>query len=92
MPQQKPLLVAVDTNIPIDLARPRDLVQYLSHEERNDALILAEAALLDCTMLLTSDAHMLDIPPGPLRLLLEAHDVSTPLIVSPRKLVSEFFR
>jgi len=63
---------------------------YLPQEERNDALILAEAALLGCSLLLTSDAHLLDVPPGSLRLLMDSHSVSTPLIVSPRKLVRDF--
>ncbi|MDR0352223.1 MAG: hypothetical protein LBI02_02310 [Opitutaceae bacterium] len=65
---------------------------YLPEEERNDSHIIVEAALLDCTLLVTSDAHMLDAPQGPLRLLLSAHDLAAPLIVSPRKLARAFFR
>ena len=63
---------------------------YLPHDEINDALILAEAALLDCALLLTSDRHLLDTPAGPLKLLFESHDVATPLIVSPKKIVRDF--
>jgi predicted nucleic acid-binding protein len=65
---------------------------YLPHEECNDAYILAEAALIGCALLVTSDAHMLNAPVGPLKLLFEAQDVTSPLIVSPRKLAKEFFR
>jgi len=65
---------------------------YLPDEERNDSLILAEAALMGCVLLVTSDRHLLDVPPGPLRLLLDSHSVSTPLIVSPHRLVRDYFR
>mgnify|MGYP001607964709 CR=1 FL=1 len=51
----------------------------------------AEAALLGCALLLTSDRHLLDVPAGPLKLLLDSHDVAAPLVVSPRKLVRDFF-
>lgn len=64
---------------------------YLPPAEINDALILAEAALLGCALLLTSDRHLLEAPAGPLKLLLDSHDVASPLIVSPRKLVRDFF-
>jgi hypothetical protein len=77
----------------VDLIAGRILERgYIPSEERNDAHILSETALLGCALLITSDAHLLGIPPGPLRLLLEAHDVGAPVIVSPRKLVREFFR
>ncbi len=64
---------------------------YLPHDEVNDSLILAEASLLNCTMLVSSDNHLLDVPAGPLKLLLDAHDVACPLIVSPRKIARDFF-
>jgi rRNA-processing protein FCF1 len=64
---------------------------YIPQEEVNDSLILAEASLLGCVLLVTADNHLLDAPAGPLRLLLDAHDVGCPLIVSPRKIVRDFF-
>ncbi|MEO6004876.1 MAG: DNA-binding protein [Opitutus sp.] len=64
---------------------------YLPPEEINDSFILAEAALLRCALLVTADNHLLDVPAGPLRLLLNAHDVATPLIVAPRKIARDFF-
>jgi len=64
----------------------------LPEHERNDSFIVAEAALADCRLLISSDRHMLDIDAGRLAALLEMHSVSTPLIVSPGKLVREFFR
>ena len=60
-------------------------------EEINDSFILAEAAQLDCSLLITSDRHLLDVPAGPLKLLLDSCDVACPLIVSPRKIARDFF-
>ena len=64
---------------------------YLPHDEVNDSLILAEASLLNCALLISADNHLLDVPAGPLKLLLDAQDVASPLIVSPRKIAREFF-
>lgn len=64
---------------------------YLPTEERNDSTILAEAALLDCRLLVTTDSHLLDVPANPLKQLLDTFDVSSPIIVSPRKIVQDFF-
>jgi len=68
--------------------RAQDL---LPEEERNDSLIVAESALADCAMLLTSDKHMTEIDADQLRLLLKSHSVGTPIIVSPRKVMTDFF-
>jgi predicted nucleic acid-binding protein len=60
--------------------------------ERNDAFILAEAALLDCHLLLTADRHF-ELPPqkiSQLNLLLRQCDVGCPIIVSPWKVVKLF--
>jgi len=64
---------------------------YLPAEEKNDSYILAEAALLDCKLLVTADGHLLDVPANPLKLLLDSFDVSSPIIVAPRKIVQDFF-
>jgi hypothetical protein len=64
---------------------------YLPPDEVNDSLILAEASLLSCTLLASSDNHPLDAPAGPLKLHLDGYDVPCPLIVSPRKIAREFF-
>lgn len=64
---------------------------YLPAEEKNDSHILAEAALLNCRLLVTADGHLLEVPANPLKLLLDSFDVSSPIIVSPRKLVRDFF-
>lgn len=64
---------------------------FVPAEEVNDSFILAEAALMDCTLLITSDNHLLDMPAGPLKLLLDSCDVACPLMVSPRRIAREFF-
>jgi len=55
-------------------------------------LLVAEAALVEATLLLSSDAHIKDIDYARRKLLLDAADVSTPLIASPWKIVHQFFR
>ena len=64
----------------------------LSSEEVNDSLILAEAALLGCGLLLTSDPHLRGIDHERLNLLLTSCDVGVPVISTPRQIVRKFFR
>lgn len=68
--------------------RDKDLIPA---EEINDSYIVAEAGLLGVSILLSSDAHLKDIPHAELRLVLDAADVRTPLIASPWKIVHQFF-
>jgi hypothetical protein len=60
-------------------------------EEYNDSLILAEAALLCCDILLTSDGHLrgLDFPRASLEL--KGFDVEMPIIATPHEIVAKFF-
>jgi predicted nucleic acid-binding protein len=60
--------------------------------EFNDSFVVAEAALLGVSILLSSDSHLKDIPHAELRLVMDAADVRTPLIASPWKIVHQFFR
>ncbi len=64
----------------------------LPDEEAHDALILAEAALLGCGILLTSDAHLRGLHFQRLTLLLRDFDVAAPVIATPREIVRKFFR
>lgn len=59
--------------------------------EINDSYIVAEAGLLGVSILLSSDAHLKDLPHAELRLVMDAADVRTPLIASPWKIVHQFF-
>jgi predicted nucleic acid-binding protein len=60
-------------------------------EEVNDSLVLAEAALLECSLLLTSDEHLRGIDFEYLTLELRAFDASAPIIATPREIVRKFF-
>jgi predicted nucleic acid-binding protein len=59
-------------------------------EEVNDGLILGEAALLRCAILLTADGHLRGIPHEHLTLALQALDLPAPIIATPRELVRKF--
>jgi len=63
----------------------------LPTEEYNDGLILAEAALLDCAILLTGDAHLRGLDFQRASLELKAFDVEMPVIATPREIVAKFF-
>ena len=64
----------------------------LPDEETHDALILAESALLECSILLTSDAHLRAVDHAGLALLLQTSHVTSPVIATPREIVRKFFR
>jgi hypothetical protein len=60
-------------------------------EEVNDSLVLAESALLGCSMLLSSDEHLRGIDFERLTLELQAFDVAAPMVATPREIVRKFF-
>jgi predicted nucleic acid-binding protein len=64
----------------------------LPEEEHHDAHILAESALLGCSFLLTSDAHLREIDYQHLKLLLQDFHVAAPIVATPREIVQKFFR
>ncbi len=64
----------------------------LPEEEVNDALILAEAGLLGCSILITSDQHLRNIDFQRLTFELQAYEVVAPIIATPREIVRKFFR
>ena len=72
-----------------DTMRQRDLLPVA---ERNDSFVLAEAALLGCAVLLTSDEHLRGIDFQSLTLLLQDFHVSAPIIATPREIVRKFHR
>ncbi len=64
-------------------------------EEENDASLTAEAALIGCDILLTSDAHLLDAQAHPkFRDILKSCDVAGDdlVIATPRTIVARFFK
>ena len=63
----------------------------LPAKEYNDGLILAEAALLNCAILLTGDAHLRGLDFQRASLELKAFDVEMPVVATPREIVAKFF-
>lgn len=61
-------------------------------EERNDATIIAESALLDSILLVSNDSHLLGLDHRRLGLLFRELDLPVPLIVSPNEIVRKFYR
>jgi predicted nucleic acid-binding protein len=61
-------------------------------EEQNDALIVAESAVLNTVLLVSNDSHLLQVDHRRLGLLFRELDLPVPLIVSPREIVQKFYR
>jgi predicted nucleic acid-binding protein len=86
----------------LDLAYPPTLVEEVAREIRSrgllprqevhDSLILAEAALLGCGLLLTSDEHLRGADHELLTLVLNPFELVPPVIASPREIVRKFLR
>jgi len=64
----------------------------IAEEEVNDSLVLAESALLGCSLLLSNDEHLRGIDFERLTLEMQAFDVSAPVIATPREIVRKFFQ
>jgi predicted nucleic acid-binding protein len=62
----------------------------IPYEERNDALILSEAAVLECILLVSRDSHLLEIDFQRLTLLFRQLDLVPPVIASPEILLRNF--
>jgi predicted nucleic acid-binding protein len=83
--------IPVGRGIVAEIARQLRRQQLIPDTEMNDSLILAEAALVGATLLLSSDVHIKDLDYARLKLVLDAADVDTPLVASPYKIVHQFF-
>jgi predicted nucleic acid-binding protein len=64
----------------------------LPGEEKNDARIVAESAVLNCVLLVSNDSHLLAMDHRRLGLRFRELDLPVPLIVSPREIVRNFYR
>jgi len=64
----------------------------IDHAERNDSLIIAEAALVDCAYLVSSDKHVVDIDQAEMNRLLKAQHVGELKIVRPAIIVRQLGR
>ena len=85
-------LLAVSHGIADRIARRLCELGLVPEEEVHDSLILAEAALLQCSLLLTSDEHLRGIDFERLTFEFQSFDVTAPVIATPRETVKKFFR
>ena len=67
----------------------RDL---LPKDEVHDGMILAEAAMMSCGLLLSSDEHLRSIDHQELTWLLHRFELAPPVIATPREIARKFFR
>ena len=74
-----------------EAARQILLRDLLPPEERNDATIIAESAVLNSILLVSNDSHLLAVDHRRLGLLFRELDLPVPLIVSPREIVRKFY-
>jgi predicted nucleic acid-binding protein len=72
------------------VARKLRREKLIPEAEINDSLILAEAALANCTVLITSDEHLRSADPMLLGLTLRACDVQAVIVRTPREIVRQF--
>jgi predicted nucleic acid-binding protein len=84
-------LVPVGHGIVERIADRLQEARLLPAEEYNDGLILAEAALLGCDILLTGDGHLRGLNFQRALLELKAFDVGMPVVATPREIVAKFF-
>jgi len=61
-------------------------------QECNDALVVAESAVLNCILLVSNDSHLLEIDAKQLVLLFRERDLPAPVIASPRDMIHRFYR
>ncbi len=75
-----------------EAARKTLLAGLLPAAEINDAIIVAESAVLNAILLVSNDSHLLAVDHRRLGLLFRELDLPVPLIVSPREIAQKFYR
>ena len=92
--KKRSLLAAELTDLQSVIARSlanKLLVQgVVPPEEWNDALILAEASMLDCQLLISSDSHLRDADPAQLALVLRECHAHMVVVRKPAEIVRQF--
>ncbi len=66
--------------------------ELLPVAEVNDSQLVAEAALLEVQLLLSSDEHLRGMDFARLTIELQTFDLTAPVIATPREMVRKFFR
>ena len=83
--------VPVGHGIVEETARKIRKAGLVPDEEVNDTFVIAEAALANATILISSDSHMKDIDQSKLKSILEDCGVEPLIIFSPHKSEASFF-
>jgi rRNA-processing protein FCF1 len=83
--------VPVGHGIVEETARKIRAAGLIPQDEIHDSFIIAESALANATLLLSSDGHMTDINQSEVANLLDGCDVGKLIIFSPAKIVRDFF-
>jgi predicted nucleic acid-binding protein len=83
-------LVPVGHGIVERIAKALVEAHLIPSEEYNDALVLAEAGLLECAILLSGDGHLRGIDFQKAMLVLKSFDAEMPVIATPREIVAKF--
>ncbi|MSU63124.1 MAG: type II toxin-antitoxin system VapC family toxin [Pedosphaera sp.] len=84
-------LLAVGHGIAEQIALRLRERRLLPDAEVNDSLVLAESALLECSLLLTGDEHLRGMDFQQLTFELQRFDLAAPVIATPREVVRKFF-
>ncbi len=85
-------LNSTQSGIALRAAERLHLAGLLPATERNDAVILAQAAVLNCILLVSHDSHLRGIERDRLKSLFDDLHLNTPLIATPREVVRMFYR
>jgi rRNA-processing protein FCF1 len=83
--------VPVGHGIVEETARKIRAAGLIPDEEIHDSFVIAESALANVTLLLSSDGHLKDVNQSALCEVLEGCDVGKLIIFSPAKIVKDFF-
>jgi predicted nucleic acid-binding protein len=83
--------VPVGHGIVEETARKIRAAGLIPDEEIHDSFIIAESALANVTLLLSSDGHLKDINQSALCEVLDGCDLGRLIIFSPAKIVKDFF-
>lgn len=84
-------LSSLQEALAVNAANEARRLGLLPAEECNDARIIAEAAVLNCILLVSGDSHLLAADYRRLSVLFRQLDLPAPVIASPRDLLRRFF-
>ncbi len=89
----RPLLELPVSNVEVEaLAGKFRAGGLLPAKEVHDSMILAEAAMMSCGLLLSSDEHLRGIDHQELTWLLHGFELAPPIIATPREIARKFSR